>query len=239
MQLVSDEENTSVIEEVAAPPESEEKQDAPPVEQEVTPEPKRADQEYNFRELRKSRDALQEEVRELRSMFEQSKNPQPQEDDLAKLADDDIVTAKQAKSLAAKMAREVAGQVLREREAETVEDRVKIKFPDFDSICSKENIEVFKQNEPELAMSLSALAHDPYNQAVAAYKLLKKHGLGVSEEVVKNKQKAQENSRKPVSVQTVTKQSSAIGNAHQFENGLTPELRKQLWKEMQDARKMG
>ncbi len=55
-------------------------------------------------------------------------------------------------------------------------------------------------------------------------------------EPLREKQKAIANSQKPVSVNAVTK-SSAIGNAHMFENGLTPELKKSLWDEMERARK--
>ena len=164
-------------------------------------------------------------------------NGQSEEDDLAKLADDDIVTAKQARSLAQKMARQVADEAIKAREATTVDERVKNRFSDFDDVVTKENIDLLKQQDPELAQSLYALAHDPYAQAVAAYKLLKRTGIGDMAKNQPSKAKALENSKKPVSVQSVTK-SSAIGNAHSFENGLTPELRKQLQKEMDEARKL-
>ena len=96
-----------------------------------------------------------------------------------------------------------------------------------------------KQQEPELAQSLWNLRDDPYAQGVAAYKLIKKLGIGKEEEEQGDsveKKKAIENSKKPLSVQAVSK-SSAIGNAHLFENGLTKELKKQLWSEMQEAKK--
>jgi len=235
---MTDEENQSVNEAVAQPVESETTQDVQKEEVQPSPEPKRGDQEHNWNEARRKRDELEHEIFELRSKVSRLETQKPSEDDdLSKLADDDIVTAKQAKNLATKMARQVADEVVRRRESETLEERIKLKYSDFDQVVTKENIEIFKQNEPELAMSLAALASDPYSQATAAYKLLKKHGLGTSEDMSKNKQKAEENSKKPVSVQSVTKQNSAIGNAHAFENGLTPELRKQLWKEMQEASK--
>lgn len=235
---MTDEETQSVTEEVAPPQEPEPQQDDPKEEVQPTPEPKRGDQEYNWRETRRKLEAMESQNRELKDKIDRMSGPQKNEDDdLAKLADDDIVTAKQARSLAAKMARQVADEVVRQREVSTLDERLKTKFPDFDSIVTRENIETLKQNEPELAMSLNAISHDPYAQATAAYKILKKHGFGVSEDVVKNKARAEANSKKPVSVQTVTKQSSAIGNAYQFENGLTPELKKQLWKDMQDCAK--
>ena len=237
---MTDEDNTSVIEAVAQPTDSEMKQDEPEATTQPSQESKReSDQDYNWREARRKMDALEQKNQELQERINNLSSPKAQveDDDLSKLADDDIVTAKQARNLAQKMARQTAEEVVRKREAATLDERLSLKYPDFDQVVTKENIEIFKQNEPELAMSLMALANDPYAQATAAYKLLKKHGLGISENMSKNKQKAEENSRKPVSVQSVTKQNSAIGNAHAFENGLTPELRKQLWKEMQEASK--
>ena len=94
-----------------------------------------------------------------------------------------------------------------------------------------------EENEPELA---EALVNSPnaYKQRVAAYKLLKRVAVNSDEPPSLEKRKAEENAQKPVSVNAVTKQS-AIGNAHLFENGLTKELKTQLWKEMQQAAKAG
>jgi hypothetical protein len=237
---MSEEENPSVEQAVAQATESEIQQDDSQAEvQQIQDQKRESDQDYNWREARRKMDILEQKNRELQERVNNLSSPKSsvEDDDLSKLADDDIVTAKQARNLAQKMARQTAEEVIRSREAATLDERLSLKFPDFNQVCTKENIEIFKQNEPELAMSLAALANDPYAQATAAYKLLKKHGLGTSENMSKNKQKAEENSKKPVSVQSVTKQNSAIGNAHAFENGLTPELRKQLWKEMQEAAK--
>jgi hypothetical protein len=235
---MSEEETMSVEQEVAQPPETENMQDAP---QETVQQLQvvRKDQEYNWNEARRKMEMLERQNSELQEKFNKMSmaQSQTQNDDLASLADDDIVTAKQARGLAEKMARQVADQAIRDREASTMEERLISKYGDFNSVVTKENIDIFNKNEPELAMSLQALAYDPYAQATAAYKMLKKYGLGVSEEVAKNKQRALDNSKKPVSVQSVTKQSSAIGNVSTFENGLTPELQKQLWKEMQEAKK--
>lgn len=232
------EDQTSVVEAVAQPVE-ESKQDAPKEEIQMSPETKRdSDQEYNWREARREREELRLKNLELANELARMRaGPQTDDEDIAKLADDDIITVKQHKQMSARIAKQVAMDVMKEREAATLDERIKNKFPDFDNVVTKENIEIFQQNEPELAKSLKALADDPYSQAAAAYKLLKKHGMGVTAEVEKNKQKAEENSKKPVSVQSVAKQPSAVGNAHAFENGLTPELKKQLWSEMQEAAK--
>jgi hypothetical protein len=233
---MAEEVEQSVNQEVAPPTESEQQdvlQDTPTVAQ----EPLISDQEHNWREARRKMQDLERRAEEQQELISRLQNQQSQpveEDDLAKLADDDIVTAKQARRLAENMARQVADEAIREREASTVDERLKNRFPDFDDVVTRDNIETLKSQDPELAMSLYALAQDPYAQAVAAYKLLKKQGIGDMAKSQPQKAKALENSRKPVSVQSVTK-SSAIGEVHKFENGLTPELRKELWKEMQQA----
>lgn len=199
---------------------------------------KSEDQDRNWKETRRKMQELERRAKEQEELIAQLKTPPraAQEDELDKLGDEDIVTKGQAKKLAAKMAEEIASRVIKERENATVEDRLSSKFQDFNQVVTRENIELLKETEPELAMSL-AQNTDQYSQGVAAYKLLKRLGIGeqeVAKEPVKEKQKAVANSQKPVSVNAVTK-SSAIGNAHMFENGLTEELKKSLREEMARA----
>jgi hypothetical protein len=199
---------------------------------------KSEDQDRNWKETRRKMQELERKAKEQEELIAQLKMPPKaaQEDELDKLGDEDIVTKGQARKLAAKMAEEIASRVIKERENATVEDRLSSKFNDFNQVVTRENIELLKETEPELAMSL-AQNTDQYSQGVAAYKLLKRLGIGVEEmakEPVKEKQKAIANSQKPLSVNAVTK-SSAIGNAHMFENGLTEELKKSLRDEMARA----
>jgi hypothetical protein len=235
---MTDEENQTNVEasaEEVVQPSTSEQQDVQQADVQQVPNRTIDDQEHNWREARRKMQELERRAEEQQELIYRLQNQNPvEEDDLAKLADDDIVTAKQARRLAENMARQVADEAIREREASTVDERLKNRFSDFDAVVTRENIETLKSQDPELAMSLYALAHDPYAQAVAAYKLLKKQGIGDMAKNQPQKAKALENSRKPVSVQSVTK-SSAIGEVHKFENGLTPELRKELWKEMQQA----
>lgn len=200
---------------------------------------KSEDQDRNWKETRRKMQELERESKEQKELIAQLRVPQkaPETDELDKLGDDDIITKGQSKRLMRKEAEEIARQIVRERENATVEDRLSMKFNDFSQVVTRENIELLKETEPELAMSL-AQNTDQYSQGIAAYKLLKRLGIGeeVAKEPVKEKQKAIANSQKPLSVNAVTK-NSAIGNAHMFENGLTPELKKSLWEEMERARK--
>ena len=200
----------------------------------------RNDVEYNWAEARRRMQELerknQEYEQELGRIKQQSQSKA--EDDLSRLAEDDILTVKQAKALASQMAKNAAQELIRQREAETVNERLALKFPDFDAVVSQENIELLKETEPELAYSLSAIKDDPYAQGIAVYKTLKR--LGIHQEAAPvptiEQKKAQANLQKPMSVQAAPKQS-ALGNAHIFENGLTPDVKKQLWKDMQSAMK--
>jgi predicted RND superfamily exporter protein len=200
---------------------------------------KSEDQDRNWKETRRKMQELERRAKEQDELIAQMKSAPkavPEVDELDKLGDEDIVTKGQAKKLAAKMAEEIAQRIVQQRENSTVEERLGIKFQDYNQVVTRENIELLKETEPELAMSLSHNT-DPYSQGIAAYKLLKRLGIGeaeVSKEPVREKQKAIANSQKPLSVNAVTK-SSAIGNAHMFENGLTEELKKSLRQEMAKA----
>lgn len=200
------------------------------------------DQDRNWKEARRKMQELERVAKLQEEELQKLRAPKPVpafDDELDKIGDDDIVTKAQARKMAAKMAEEIAQKVIKQREAATVDDRLQMKFQDFTQVVSNENIELLKETEPELAMSLSYIT-DPYAQGVAAYKLMKRVGIGIEDsmakEVSKEKQKAVANSQKPVSVNAVTKQS-ALGNATLFENGLTKELKAQLLKEMRDCAK--
>jgi hypothetical protein len=194
----------------------------------------RNDQAYNWGEARRKMQELERKAQEQDDLIRRLQAQTPQEkDDLESLTDDDIVTVSQAKKLAVKMAQQVAENVVKQKDLSTLEDRINVKYPDFQDVVSRDAIEKLKVDEPELALSLATM-QDPYQQAVAAYKLLKK--IGGKDALTQEQKKAIENRSKPQSSSTIVK-NSAIGNAHLFENGLTPELKKQLYQEMQQAMK--
>lgn len=247
---MSEEEKTGVIEQqdvvqeaVAQPTESEQVHDERQDEVQ-SQQSKRNDAEYNWKETRRQ---IQERDREIEQLYKELENLKKGltpsvDDEISKLSEDDIITVgqhrKSVEKISAKIAKQVAEEVIREREALTLEDRLTNKFSDFKTVVTAENIDYLKQTEPELAQSLSAMSQDPYAQGIALYKLLKKVGKVETNSNAYEKKKASENSQKPLSVQAATKQS-AIGNAHVFENGLTPDLKKKLYQEMQDAIRSG
>ena len=190
---------------------------------------KRKDADYNWQEARRRMADLERIAREQQQTIERLSKSQAPEDDLSSLSNDDILTVAQAKKLNEYRSKKDQMEFQRQKE-----EILKLKYPDIDQVLSQENIAYFEQNEPELAESLLSL-QDPIKMKQAAYKLIKKT-IPPTTPPSMEKKKAELNAKKPVSVQAVSK-NSAIGNASLFENGLTPELRKQLWSEMQAASK--
>lgn len=197
------------------------------------------DVERNWAEARRKMQELERRTMEYEQELQrikQQNQPKEEEDPLEKLSGDDIITKAQAEKLAERRAQKIVEQYLQKKEAETVEDRIQAKHPDFNDVVNEDSISFLKQNHPEIAESLNALKSNPYKQAKAVYDAVKALVPRQSTQTLVEKKKAVENSQKPMSVQAAPKQS-AIGKVHMFENGLTPELKKQLWEEMQQAKK--
>ncbi len=193
--------------------------------------PVRKDAEYNWAEARRKMQELERRSQEQQEIINRlSKGSKSEDDDLANLSNDDILTVAQVKKINDQRDRQAQIELQRQKE-----EILKLRYPDIDQVLSPENIAYFEQTEPELAETLCNMSGDPLKMKQAAYKLIKKT-IKQDTPLSLEKKKAEQNAKKPVSVQSVSKQS-AIGNAHMFENGLTPELQKQLWKEMQEASK--
>ena len=196
--------------------------------------PSASDQEYNWRELRKSRDELQSRVQDLEKMV--APKQEGTEEDL-NLAPDDLVEWRHVQ----KQIKKVEDKLRQYQDVSTeisIESKLKTQFPDFDKVVTKENIEILKRNEPEIAAALIA-SNDLYSKGVSAYKMLKNLNIYKEDTFEKDRQKAQENLDKPRSLSSVSPQSgnSPLSKANAFAEGLTPDLKKQLYKEMQESRK--
>lgn len=232
---MSEEANESVdqeIEAVAQPTESGEHNDVSQEAQEAQ-QKKRNDAEFNFAEMRRARERDRAEMEALRRELESLKPkaaPSKDEDDIG-IQDEELVEGRHMRLLKKEL-RELKAE-MNKRESSMLEERLHTRYSDIETVLSPENIELAKKLEPELIESISEMK-DPYKKGVAAYKLVtrlvKEQGNSVE------RKKVAENSSKPVSVNAITK-NSALGNAHLFENGLTPELKASLWKEMQQAAK--
>lgn len=239
---MNEEENASVTEEqslgAATPAIDAESSQSERTESQAT-QRKRNDVEYNWAEARRKKQELEQHNQDLLEEINRLKTAKtPQEEDDIGIKDDDLAEGKHLRALK-KEIKNLRSDLEKNR-AVTMEDRLQLKFPDYNDVLTPENIEILKQQEPELAMSISHIP-DPYNQAVAAYKLLKKIGVKQDDSMPLEKKKAIENSQKPLSVQAISK-GSPLENVNAFANMSSLDKKsflRKTYEEMQAAIKGG
>ena len=201
--------------------------------QEASPS-EESSKDYNFRQLREVNKQLEERLRKSEDVIQsiaQSKRQSPVEEEEIEIGEEDLVEGKHLKKMEAKLAK-----MIQQKEMEQIPERLRNKFSDFDQVVTKENLKKLEETEPELFNTIRS-GNDLFSKGVAAYKTLNSLGLSrEKEDYMKNKQHVQSNHKKPVSAQAV-KGQGAIHEANIFANGLTPELKKQLQREMVEAAK--
>ena len=215
----------------------------------AAPQPE-SDKEINLRILRERSERAEKErdeaVRYMRDMQAQMNQrnapPVEQEDDEPEytLSEDALVEGKHLAAYNKKIRRleEQINSYQQYNNSVTTETRLKAQYPDFDRVVSKENVEALKAQYPELAHSLSANP-DLYTKAVSTYTLMKKLNIAVDEVTMADRERAQKNAAKPRPLVSVSPQQgdSPLARANAFAEGLTPDLQKQLLKEMELARR--
>ncbi len=228
---------STVVEEVVA--DAQQEQASPEAQPPAEEASKDDTQDRNWREVRQLLKETNQTVEELKNRNyaleerERQRSQPPEVEEEVDLSDDDISTVGMTKKLLRKQSEKIDQlvQEMKQREALTVEDRLRSKFSDYDAVVNKENLKSLFATAPELVKMLKASQDDPYEQAMGAYKLMKKFGV-TSEDSAK----LRENQTKPRSVNSVG-QTSALSQANAFSRGLTPDLRKQLLQEMNEAAK--
>ena len=195
-----------------------------------------SDKEQNFRRLREEKEKIERENQELREWKNRYSQPKAEEKEVENdygIDREDIVEGQALINVYKKL--EALEKRYENEKAASIPDRLKSKFSDFESVVSKENIDKLKQMEPEIFASLTA-GSDVYAKGVSAYKTLKALGIAKSQNYKAEKEQVATNQGKPVSAQAIRGQG-ALSEANIFAKGLTPELRKQLQKEMQESAK--
>lgn len=225
---------------VEAPEEVEQQQ-----EEEVQQEPQESPQAKNFRALRESkeraereRDEVQRRMKELEDQFKRQQQVPPEEEDWG-IKPDDIVEGKHFSKVSRKI-KQLEDEIkqYKQQSSQSLErSRLTSQFNDFDQVVNRENLEALRDAEPEVYQMLNS-SNDFYATGVSAYKMIKKLGI-VSDggDYMANKIALQKNAAKPKPLASVGNQGtkSPLGQANAFANGLTPDLQKQLLREMNDA----
>lgn len=189
--------------------------------------------EMNFARLREKSEVaekksaeLERQLKELLRREEERNRPAPvkEEDELSSLADDDILTVKQAKKLATIQAEQLINKTLEQRERATLPERARGKFDDYDAIMTEENIKKLEQDEPGLAQACS-VAPNPWE---ATYKIVKKFIVPQQEtKANKGDEKMKENLSKPASVNSAGRQGP-LNNANVWSEASKEDLYKEM-----------
>lgn len=231
----------TVVEEGIATPEADaldQQLDTPPQEEPLAPVEDAQDR--NWRQMRERIEDLQQSNNRLNEAVNRQNSPPKQEvplPDWASVDDEDLLTKKQTMGVAEKVAAEAVRKALQQREYEEAPNLIENQMKDYASVVTPENVAKLKQSNPRLAASLGDVK-DPYAQGTLAYSYIKSQGIYKENQEVGNRQRAIDNSKKPLPV-SAAKPSTPLESANAYSNGLTPEVKQKLFAEMQAAIRKG
>jgi len=231
---MTEEQTQAVEEEFAAPATEDMTQATEPTEALEQQEAPESDADRNFRALREERERdrlardeaeqramrAEMEMKAIKEMLAAQQQPQeaapqgPDKDDWATYGDLD----------------KLKEQIRQELKAEDLPRRIRQEMPDFDKVVNQENLKKFEAAEPEIAGALNEV-RDPYKAGVAAYKYLKQFLPQETPQQKQAKQRVADNAKKPGSLASVGG-GTPLAESARFEQGLTPELKAQLWREV-------
>lgn len=234
--------------EIEQPEEQVEEQEAP-VEQQEEPrqsrvaeaaEAKRQAAERNHALLREKAERLERERDEALKRLQEISYKKPEEIEEELAHPNDLVEGKTVNKLqkevrALRKVQEESNKKLQESYAEM---RIKTQYPDFDDICSKENLEEFRSQYPELAESIISTG-DTYKAAVSAYTAIKNMGISHKKTYDEDISRINKNSTKPRASASISpsKGDTPLDQANLYASGLTKELKAKLRKEMDESSK--
>ncbi len=197
--------------------------------------------EQNLKRLREKAERTDYLERELaRVMQEQQHANNVPHDDGSGFADDDLVEGKHLKRVKQEL-RDLKKEIESYKQTSatmTAEARIKAQYNDFDKVVTNDTIATLRNEYPEIAATINSNS-DVYTQAVAAYTLIKKLNIAPDEQYAADRNRVQANTTKPRPLTSVSPQSgeSPLSRANAFAEGLTPELKKNLFREMQESKK--
>ena len=204
----------------------------------------KSDAAKNMRALREKSERIERErdeaLKKLQELQYGKHHSHDHDDDEIKIGPDELAEGKHVTQVDRKIKKleQQLQSYQQSTNATTAEARLKAQYPDFDRVVSKDNIDLLKETEPEIAYTINA-SSDIYSKAVSAYKMIKKLGIYQEDPYIKDRERAEHNAAKPRPLASVSPQQgdSPLSKANAFANGLTDDLKKQLYKEMVEARR--
>ena len=236
--MLNDQETDVVATEIQEPTEAVQEVAEP----EKVQEPK--EEHPNWRVLREKAERaeremarIQKERDEMQKLLESYQTPKPkEEEEEIRINPDELVEGKHLTRYEKKLKKieQTLAEQAQKTQQVTAEARIRSEFPEFDKVVTEETLYILRTQFPELASSINANP-DLYSKAKAAHQAIVKLGLAPdssTEQVILDKNQAKP---KPISSIAPGQGSSPLSQANAFANGLTDELKKQLYKEALDA----
>lgn len=207
-----------------------------------TTQPAEASEEkaLNIRELRlakeraeKERAALERQLKEYQKERERAQQPQQQEDQL-EFGDDDLIEGRHLRAMQKQLKAFQQQQV-----DNSDETRLKTRYNDFDKVVNQDNLERLQHEDPEFAETIALSRSSLYARGSSTYKRIKELGIFVEDTHKKERQRVEQNAAKPRAMNSIAPQEGQrpLEVANAFADGLTPELKRQLLREMEEAAK--
>lgn len=229
-------------------PQQEEQQEQPQQEQ-TQEQPQENSKEYNFKALREQKEKAEQEkqqmqqqmqemqqylqqVHQQQQMYQQNQQPQQKKEEEIKVNDYDLVDGRSFNKQMRKIQEEL-NRYKQQNEMTLAQQQLQAKYPDFNKVLTDENVAKLEKQHPSVASTLKQ-AKNWKEKGESAYLFLKQLGIAGGNNYEKEKQQVQKNVSKPQPMNSVSPQTgeSPMSNANAFANGLTPELKKKLYKEM-------
>jgi hypothetical protein len=217
--------------------------------QEQQPQQQEAQESFTNLRIQKAkaereRDALLAQMLEMQTMMQskqQQKAPEPEyQDEDIDIDEDSLVEGKVVKKMYQNMKQlEAKVNSYNAQSQQSIQDaQIKAQYPDFDRVCSLENIEILNETYPDVARALAATSNY-YDKASSAYKIIKNFGIYRNPVQEQERARISANAQKPRPLTSVSPQQgdSPLSRANAFANGMTDDLKEQLRKEMFAARK--
>jgi len=206
--------------------------------------------ERNTRALRELKEKAEKErdeaIRRARDLEERYSKPQQKvdNDDVDfNIGEDDLVEGKHVKPLL-KEIKNLKKEIEASRnhyKVQSLQDRLRYEYPDFDKVVNAENIELLKHLKPRQAQLLDS-STDMYATAASAYEMIKEYGIyqdPVKQSSSRDRELVQKNIAKPRPVNSLSPQrgDSPLSKANEFSNGWSrdSDVAKAYHKEMIEA----
>ncbi len=216
-----------------------------PSEIQAAPPAEETRQAQNFRIIKEKAARAERERDELARRLQEMEAARPQtqaplETDLS-VDNDSYVEGKHLKSVhkEVRQLQEQIKQYQQQSSLQAAEIKLKSTYPDFDSVVSRENIELLNDLDPEMAMTIKASSADMYSKAVTAYKAIKSLGLTQEKTYDVEKNRIQANAAKPRPLASIQPQlgDNPLNKAAAFTDSISEAEKKALFAEMLESRK--